>query len=166
MFVVDTKAIAVGMSILVAIVAFVLISTIIQQFLLDITIVLRVLSKSTRSWSSSTTTGGWLSHTTTLHLVEGTLLLRWGITKGAADIFLLVISILISESLLRGSLGLSWGTSLLGCTSVCFYRVSPVPVRVLTCALKVCGDSFTCDAFAEFSGDGCKELVSVQSNDE
>lgn len=98
--------------------------------------------------------------------MEGSLLLRRSVAKGAAEIFLLVISFLISEGLLWRGLRLSWRTSLLGCAAILFYRVSSVPVRVLTCALKVCGDSFTCDAFSEFSGDGWKKLVNVQSNDE
>jgi hypothetical protein len=60
--------------------------------------------------------------------------------------------------LLWRSLRLALSRSGLLSATVLFCSVSSIPIWVLTRALKVGGDSFTCNALAVFTSDGCKKV--------
>jgi hypothetical protein len=104
---------------------------------------------------NSTGTGGWLINTAALDLVESGLLLGRSLIKVAAGILFIVVSLVLN--LLSGRLAFLGSLVLLRGT-ILFCSVSSVPIWVLTCALKVCGDSFTCNALAVFTSDGCRKV--------
>jgi hypothetical protein len=107
---------------------------------------------------------GWLLNTAALDLVKSWLLLGRCVVKRAA--VLVVITIPILHLLWRTLRSALTRSGLLGRTIVVFKSVSSVPMGILTCTLKVCGDSFTCNAITVFTGNGCKKLANIQSSSE
>ena len=131
------------------------IRAVLHGLLVDSSNLFVILRKLSIRRGNSTGTGGWLLNTAALDLVESGLLLGRSLIKVAAGILLIVISLVLN--LLSGRLALLWCLVLLRRT-ILFCSISSVPIWVLTCALKVCGDSFTCNALAVFTSDGCRKV--------
>jgi len=131
------------------------IRAVLHGLLVDGSILSVILRKLSIRRGNSTGTGGWLLNTAALDFVESGLLLGRSLIKVAAGILLIVVSLILN--LLSGRLALSWCLVLLRRT-ILFCSVSSVPIWVLSCALKVCGDSFTCNALAVFTSDGCRKV--------